>query len=343
MRTGLDRVRTLIATSLRRLRITRGDTAPLAAICSVTLVILAQCTSQPASPVGPDIDFYLLLDDSPSMTVPATLSGISAMVARTPQLGGCAFACHQTGPLVDDRGNPLPQDNYALARSLGLTLRIDAVRTAVRDLASTAQAAEKNNGTTYRMAMYTFDSKFSTLSPLTADLGAIGSRAGGIDAEIVYANNSLTAANLNMDEDTDYDLAMSRINLIIPDSVNGAQAGGPQDVLVIVTDGVEDENRCPAKNAMGGTCRQQFPMNANTDWCTAIKDRGIRIAVLYTEYLPLPTNQWYLHFIAPFQSQIGPQLRACASPGLYAEAATGGDISAALNTLFQKAVAATSK
>jgi hypothetical protein len=85
-------------------------------------------------------------------------------------------------------------------------------------------------------------------------------------------------------------------------------------------------------------------MNSNTDWCTAIKNRGIRIAVLYTEYLPLPTNTWYENFdgtgagISSFQPQIAQQLQNCASPGLYYEVETGGDITAALNSLFQTAV-----
>jgi hypothetical protein len=85
-------------------------------------------------------------------------------------------------------------------------------------------------------------------------------------------------------------------------------------------------------------------MNSNTDWCTAVKSRGIRIAVLYTEYLPIPNNGWYANFdgagagISSFQSQIGNQLQNCASPGLYFEVDSGGDISAALAQLFDSAV-----
>jgi hypothetical protein len=81
------------------------------------------------------------------------------------------------------------------------------------------------------------------------------------------------------------------------------------------------------------------------NWCTAVKNRGIRIAILYTEYLPLPTNGWYVNFdgggagISSFQSTIGSKLQACASPGLYFMVKTGGDISGALSTLFEQAVA----
>jgi hypothetical protein len=124
---------------------------------------------------------------------------------------------------------------------------------------------------------------------------------------------------------------MSHINSIMPNPGNGTNASGdkPQEVMFFVTDGVEDEN-------VSGN-RQQSVMDPA--WCTTIKNRGIRIAVLYTTYYPLPTNSWYNTYIAPIQSNIGPTLQSCASPGLYYEVSTGGDISAALSSLFQTAVA----
>ncbi|MGH7083516.1 MAG: pilus assembly protein TadG-related protein, partial [Acetobacteraceae bacterium] len=124
--------------------------------------------------------------------------------------------------------------------------------------------------------------------------------------------------------------AMNGINAIMPNPGSGTTLPGdtPQEVVFFVTDGVEDED------VNGG--RQMSVIN--TDLCSAIKNRGIRIAVLYTEYLPLPTNSFYNGNIAPFQSTIGPTLEACASPGLYFEVKTGGDISAAMAALFQLAV-----
>ncbi len=70
-----------------------------------------------------------------------------------------------------------------------------------------------------------------------------------------------------------------------------------------------------------------------------MKNRGIRIAVLYTVYLPLPTNPWYNQWIAPFQSQIGTNRQSCASPGLFFSVTTDGDITAAMTQLFNAAVA----
>jgi hypothetical protein len=85
-------------------------------------------------------------------------------------------------------------------------------------------------------------------------------------------------------------------------------------------------------------CRQQSVINTSTDWCQTIKSRGIRIAVLYTVYNPLTANSWYNTYWSPIQSTIATQLAACASPGLYYQVQTDGDISAALSQLFTAAV-----
>jgi hypothetical protein len=57
--------------------------------------------------------------------------------------------------------------------------------------------------------------------------------------------------------------------------------------------------------------------------------------VLYTTYLPPPTNALYDTYIASLQPNMGPTLESCASPGLYYFQV---DISAAMNALFDAAV-----
>jgi Flp pilus assembly protein TadG len=268
--------------------------------------------SQATTTVPPNIDFYLLLDNSPSMAVAATTAGINTMVANTPDQ--CAFACHES--------DTSPNDYYGLARKLGVTLRIDNLRTATQNLMSTAQSTETSMNATYRMAIYTFNYGFNTIATLTSNLTFANTQAGNIS---IY---EVPQQNWNNDEITNYDNAMSNINGILPNPGTGAVNDKPQEVLFFVTDGVEDEN-------VNGN-RQQSLMD--TSWCTIIKNRGIRIAVLYTTYLPLPTNSWYNTYIAPFQAQIGPNLQSCASPGLYFEVNTNQDVSTAMSALFQNAV-----
>jgi len=268
--------------------------------------------SQATTMVPPNIDFYMLLDNSPSMAVAATTAGINTMVANTPDQ--CAFACHES--------DTSPNDYYGLARRLGVTLRIDNLATATQNLVATAQTTENSISATYRMAIYTFNYGFDTVASLTSNLTYAQTLAGNIG---IY---EVPAQNWNNDEITNYDNAMSSINAVMPNPGSGTGTDKPQEVLFLVTDGVEDEN-------VNGA-RQQSLMDPG--WCTIIKNRGIRIAVLYTTYLPLPTNAWYNTYIAPFQPQIGPTLQSCASPGLYFEVNTNQDISSALNTLFATAV-----
>jgi hypothetical protein len=72
--------------------------------------------------------------------------------------------------------------------------------------------------------------------------------------------------------------------------------------------------------------------------CTAIKNRGIRIAVLYTTYLPLPTNAFYNANVAPWSDLIAPAMQNCASPGSYFEVSPSQGVSQAMQALFYQVI-----
>jgi Flp pilus assembly protein TadG len=404
-----------------------------------------------AKAAWPYINFYLLLDDSPSMAIAATGAGVTTMVNNTAAQGGCAFACHQLNPSADSLGNPAQassatcnppngypsggEDNFALARCLGVVLRIDMLQQAVANLMTTAQTTENNNSIVneYGMAIYTFDTQLNTIFPLGFDLTAAATAASNIQLVTVYSNNvkwnpvltttgnthssttlnslasttgvavgqhvigagipagatitaksgssvtlssaaTATATGVtvnfgtttnNSDEFTNYTNAMNQMAAIFTANPpgQGTQSPGdtPKEVLFFVTDGVEDQNVAGCTTSGGGganapyvTCsgnRQQSAMNPS--YCTTIKNMGVLIAVLYTEYDALPTNSWYNSYVSPYNQPAPPQtpdlstdhstgiadsLFQCASPGLYTKVATGGDISAALNQLFITAV-----
>jgi Flp pilus assembly protein TadG len=285
-----------------------------------------------------NIDFYLLLDNSPSMNIAATSTGIATMVANTTAQGGCAFACHESDPAADNLGNKGGVDNYTLAQNLGVVTRMQNLATATQALMSSAASMEGSNNQQYQMGIYTFNgSGLNTIQLLTPNLTNAENSAANINVEEVYSNNYLTKSNNNNDTDTDFESAMSAVNTIMPLPGTGTPSSTPQEVLFIVTDGVDDEISSSCSQTLDGNrCQQQF----NTTWCTTVKNRGIQIAVLYTEYLPLPTNSWYNNWIAPFQSQISSNLQSCASTGMFFTVTTDGDITAAMQTLFQQAVAA---
>jgi Flp pilus assembly protein TadG len=293
--------------------------------------------------VSPWINFYLLLDNSPSMAIPATTSGITAMVNATSNSpksggneGGCAFACHESNPSADNLGNPNGEDNYALAKSLNVTTRIQNTAAATQALMSTAQSTMAANNAQYEVAIYTFNGTgATTVQTLTTNLTSAASAASTIDVLEVCKNNYLTCSKSNSDTDTNFPSAMSDVNGQMPNPGDGT-ANNPQEVLFLVTDGVEDDNTGTCSQPLSGS-RCQAPMD--TTWCTTVKNRGIRIAVLYTEYLPMTSNSWYNTWIAPFQSKIESNIQSCASSGLYFKITTDSDISAAMQALFEQAVA----
>ncbi len=309
------------------------------------------------SSLSPRTNFYLMIDTSPSMEIPSTTAGINMMVNNTPGEGGCAFACHETNPTPGDTydGSSNPEsDNYHLARNLGITLRIDLVNEAVQDLMSTMPATAAANNTVYKVTFYTIDVALNQLYPVNSlnpvrgppispaqlapddNFSAAVAAAGTIAPLTIYSNNNPTATWSNSDEDSWLDMGLQQLNFIMPDPGLGSSDPGdtPREVLFIVSDALPDYS------PDGG--RSYGPINTQSDWCTTIKNRKIRIAFLYLTYNSFPAtsgNSWYTTYIAPIQSQIGPAARACASPGLFFQVDTNGDISAALQALFQKTVA----
>jgi Flp pilus assembly protein TadG len=127
-------------------------------------------SSTATSSYSPNINFYLLIDNSPSMDIAATTAGINTMVANTKAQGGCAFACHESNPKADNLGNPGGIDNYQLAKNLNVVTRIENMATATQSLMTTATRTATATHSTYQMAIYTFNgSGTSTIQKLTSN------------------------------------------------------------------------------------------------------------------------------------------------------------------------------
>ncbi len=287
-------------------------------------------TSTASATVPPYIDFYLLLDNSPSMGVGATTKDINVMVSNTSDQ--CAFACHE-----DDKPGA---DYYAKAKTLGVTTRIDVVRQATQNLMATAASTQSINNQ-YRMATYDFGKSANTIDSmaptayqvgaLTGDLTSAASNAAGIDLM------TIPYQGYNSDRITSFNSVLTSMNNIIPAAGSGMAASTPQKVLFFVSDGANDSYDCNYSN--GNSCRRITPLD--TTMCKALKDRGVRIAVLYTTYLPLPTNSFYNQYMAKYitpVSQLAAQMQTCASPGLYFEVSPSQGISDAMTALFKRVI-----
>jgi Flp pilus assembly protein TadG len=357
-------------------------------------------SSQASAQAPPNIDFYVLLDNSPSMALPATDAGITSMQSLTKNetTGGCAFACHQadtgtdqtdtiynpcgdgTSPTVtatvngtkytsafcDPTKHKAQLDNYALARKNNITLRLDELNSGVSTLLQTASTAAQSTmfatPPKYRFAIDSMDSlwqiSLTQLMTLTSNYTS-GWTAASANFGVMemYSNNndcansacSSSTTTPGGDVATNYDASLKTLSQAssIPNAGNGTNEPGdtPQEILFIVTDGVEDEESGSRRleqtiNDLGGDpSAAPYGSLHGTNWCTTIKNRGIKIAILYTDYLKVPANSWYMGHIDPFQSQIGADLEACATPGLFIDEANDTQIGQDLANLFILAAA----
>jgi hypothetical protein len=151
-----------------------------------------QGLSEASAQTPPNVDFYVLLDNSPSMALPATQAGITQMQNLTTNeiAGGCAFACHQADTGTDQTDtiyNPCADgtapnvtanaytnaycnvskhgaqiDNYKLARNNNITLRLDELNSGISTLLQTASTSAQSTLFAtlpkYRFAIYSMDS-----------------------------------------------------------------------------------------------------------------------------------------------------------------------------------------
>jgi Flp pilus assembly protein TadG len=319
---------------------------------------------------APNLNFYLVLDDSPSMAIGATQNDINNLITATAHQpspsASCGFACHETHPNLDSGASSSSIDNLTVARNNSITLRIDLVVNAVNQLLVSWSACPQSvaggvmqcmsalNNTTYKAGLYTFDTNLNTLQSLTSPSVA-GQAVNNIQLFTVDHQNCVVSSSCTTDYGTNIEGALTSINGIMPNPGLGSNTAGdtPGEVVFLVTDGVDDMiissssacNPSATLQTVGSNYRCQQPLNPAI--CTTIKNRGIRIAILYTEYLQLPTDSWYNSHISQFNNpssstgQIEQNLQSCASPGLFADVQTGGDISAALTNLFIKVASST--
>ncbi len=292
------------------------------------------------------IDFYLLLDNSPSMGLAATQADINKLVSLTPDK--CEFACH----VVDANGKSDPNDYLSIALKNGVKLRIDSLREATQALTKTAQTTQQKSGLNnqFRMGVYAFTTNVTVLSGskqttyskdngLIADLIKVGNSAGNLQLSPYRSDSNFFL--------TDFVGTLASMNKIVSDPGDGSKASTPEKFVFFVTDGVQDLTL----NNPHGSKEYKYTQYDNTNgWghaiapidptiCQPLKNRGIKIAVLYTPFLATSAGVSPLsdRDIVYWKDDIPVKLQACASPGFYYQADSAG-IAAAMNQMFQDAL-----
>ncbi len=211
----------------------------------------------------------------------------------------CAFACHSDNSTTAGLGTDL----WAMARKLGVTLRFDTVKVAAK---LAIEAMESNNISALNnlsIGIYTFNTEIKPIYPGAACTPkAVGCEAGSdwttaisdvgappTSGSGVYTDTGIqppVAATSGVNDNTAIEEAMSDLpSTYVTAAGNGTSSTSPKKVLILITDGLEDDPNGGGENGL----RQAMPSSA----CTPFKTMGYTVFVVYTPYYPL-MHTWYL-------------------------------------------------
>lgn len=317
----------------------------------------------PENGSGP-ITIYKTVTSTPTTT---TTTYNNSGQAQTPTTS--TGASSSTGPTTFDTG--YWADGYWLTHNYGLlygtpasiTLRKDDVVSAASQLIPFASAQAAQYNVTYQAQMFSFDwTRSGGTTPVRTlnTLVNVSSYGSGFSASSLFPvddywfkNSYPTSGNGNNDQATEVKNMLTTMKNLIPTAGTGAPGATPQKILFIITDGMLDQPT--------GSGRYFGPMGtAEQTECTAIKAKGIKIAILYTQYLPesLSGDTWSQNNVAKFlpappspytsstagsSDQVLTALQTCASPGtngapLVQTVTADDDITTALQQLFSTAL-----
>ncbi|MBU6266025.1 MAG: hypothetical protein KGN34_00710 [Sphingomonadales bacterium] len=250
-------------------------------------------------------------------------------------------------------------DSWWLAQNYGtvnsgysdITLRTDAESAAAAGVIQYAYNLERQYATAnvppvYKMQFFTFaygnpaalgTSPFGTMTDVATSYSSTFPDLGAA-APLLAANSYWTSlTQLTNNADTDVSAMLTGMKSTMPTASGTGTPTSPQSVLIVITDGAADS----ATDGMSSFTA------TNLSQCTAIKNTGARIAILYTEYKPETINYTghptFNSFATNQVPSIASQLQACASRNadgtyLMQTVSTDGSVSAALNTLFAMTV-----
>lgn len=289
-------------------------------------------------------DFYILLDNSPSMGIAATSSEIKRMKQLTGANGGrsCAFACHVGRWDSNGKFNDSNDRTYVIARDPknNVKLRIDVVTQAAKALIDKIKSLASTNEQ-YRVASYSFGKyalqngyRIEKIASLSLDMNTVGNATEDVTLMTTnhdwYNHNALTS----------FDTSLKLIGReITGNGGSGSSAADPEKIVYFVTDGVAnhkpDDKICDGSwEGDSGRCLEPI----DTSYCTALKERNIKIAILYTTYVPLDGDgTWDGKIRYVFADKIASKLEECASEELFFEVKPDDNMEAAMVKLFIQA------
>jgi Flp pilus assembly protein TadG len=224
-----------------------------------------------------------------------------------------------------------------------IQLRLDAVGYAVTSLLSIAvDPTYEKLPNQFRVGLYPYiNSLYTSYSPLTTNLS--GSTINTAAANLATLLDTNTNSNLGSGG-TNQDAALSAMNSFITSVGSGGASNNTLPYVFIVTDGaVTPQTKGVPFGNWAGSNHDTTISIPDTN-CTAMKNRGIIISILYVPFQPInPVNASFAGDEDDAANNnipnIPPSLQACASSGFFYTANAPSDIAAALQKMFKQAVA----
>ncbi len=246
-----------------------------------------------------------------------------------------------------------------------IQLRADAVGYAVNALLAQATATESSDGISnqFRVGMFPFIRNLCTSSAGSSNGCSVGLTSSLTGSTITNFAAQL-ASLLDTGQDatlgsggTHFENALSSMNSFITTVGTGASSTNTLPYVFIVTDGSQDyqyqsgggwgaEHWTSLSCAPYQNSSTVMPPNCEdtTDYCQAMKTRGITVAVLYIPYQSIsdPSTIWdnedgYANANVA-SGNIPTSLKNCASPNFFYTANSPADITSMLVTMFEQAV-----
>ncbi len=308
------------------------------------------------------LDFYLMVDVSGSMGLPATQTDMNKLGSLNNDMWsdyqqGCQFACHFPG-----------YNGWNLAVQNNVQLRTDAVNTAVCNLLKRAAAPVVPNQ--YRVGIYPFINQLGTLAGLTSTIANLNTMAQcGQTRPLAFTNlldTGTTQLYTNNDPTTGtgaggthFEVAMPQMQSTVASYGDGSTAAKPKPFVFLITDGMQNGQHY--STTVNG--KYAFPGNPskftgyNAAWwdgsqpsqidpnnCAALKNAGATISVLYIPYnqINFVNNSggiaWENNRVNSFSPTLATPLKSCASPGYFYTANSPADIDSALSAMFDQAL-----
>ncbi len=263
---------------------------------------------------------------------------------------------------------PLPGYNGWTLAAGKIKLRSDAVNSAVCSLITRASSPTVPNQ--YRVGIYPFINQLGTLAALTSTMTALSTAAQCSQQWPMAFTNLLDTATTQLytgldattgigSGGTHFEVALPQMQSTISSYGDGSSTSKTKPFVFLITDGMQNgqhfSTSVNGKYAYPGN-PSKFAGYNNAWWdgsqpaqidpnnCTALKNAGATISVLYIPYnkIDFVNNSggiaWENNRVNGFSPTLATPLQACASSGFFYTANSPTDITNALNAMFDQAL-----